>query len=145
MLSPVLLLLLLFGGDLVGLLYGPQYASYGLVVRIYTLVVFVGALDFWVSRGLMAAGRADLEFAGTVVLATAAVIGGPLLIWHFGPLGVALGLLLAFSLGAVAACHQFCILTGPTAIHADEVPLTGPVGDSHAPPTFSLSENTVPA
>jgi O-antigen/teichoic acid export membrane protein len=93
---PVLLLCagsILWGGRLVPLLYGRQYAGNSRVVAILALSVLVSAPAFCFSRALYATERADLDFLINFAALLVMVTLGFWLVRAFGPLGAAFGLL----------------------------------------------------
>jgi O-antigen/teichoic acid export membrane protein len=102
--SLLCLALILWGGRLVTLLYGQQYAGNGLVVAIMALNLLVTAVAFSFSRALFAFERADLDFlvnfAALFIMATL----GFWLVRAYGLLGAAIGILAAnFVTSAVRA------------------------------------------
>ncbi len=92
---PFCIFLWLFGDKIVVLLYGPSFAGNGLVVSVLALYLLALALAFTFSRALFALERADVDFivnsAGLMVLLSV----GIWLVRLYGPLGAALGLLVA--------------------------------------------------
>jgi O-antigen/teichoic acid export membrane protein len=87
--------LIVWGDRLIGLLYGHRYAGNGTVVAVLALNIFVLAVAFAFSRALFAIERADLDFwlnVGTVVVMATL---GLWLVKRYGPLGAAMGLLIA--------------------------------------------------
>lgn len=91
--SILCLILIVWGGRLVALLYGRQYAGNNLVVVILSLNLFVSAATFSFSRALMAVERADLDFLVNFVALFIMVSLGFWLVRAFGPVGAAIGLL----------------------------------------------------
>jgi O-antigen/teichoic acid export membrane protein len=85
--------LILWGGRLVALLYGRQYAGNSLVVAILSLNLLVAAAAFSFSRALMAIERADLDFLVNFAALFVMVTLGFWLVRAFGALGAAIGLL----------------------------------------------------
>jgi O-antigen/teichoic acid export membrane protein len=85
------LAMMFWGGPLVTLLYGHQYAGNGLVVTIlaFNLAVFVVAFLF--SRALFAIERADVDFVVNFVALFIMLTLGLWLVRVLGPLGAALG------------------------------------------------------
>jgi len=84
--------LILWGGRLVALLYGRQYAGNSLVVAILALNLLVAAAAFSFSRALMAIERADLDFLVNFAALFVMVTLGFWLVRAFGALGAAIGL-----------------------------------------------------
>ena len=93
---PVCLLctaLTLWGGRLMSLVYGSQYAGSSRVVAILALSVLVSAPAFCFSRALYATERADLDFLANFAALFVMLTLGFWLVRAFGPLGAAFGLL----------------------------------------------------
>jgi O-antigen/teichoic acid export membrane protein len=93
--SLLCLVLIIWGGRLVGLLYGRQFAGNGLVVAVLAMNLLVYAAAFSFSRALMAIERADLDFLLNFVALFIMVALGFWLVRSFGLLGAAIGLLVA--------------------------------------------------
>lgn len=91
--SLLCLTLILWGGRLVTLLYGYQYAGNSLIVAIMALYLLVATAAFAFSRALVAIERADLDFLVNFAALFIMVTLGFWLVRAFGPLGAALGLL----------------------------------------------------
>ena len=91
--APFCVLLLVFGGSLIVILYGDKYTGNGLVVSILALNLLVSAMAFCFSRALFAMERADVDFAVNFVALFILLTLGFWLVKAFGPLGVACGLL----------------------------------------------------
>jgi len=85
--------MIFWGGRLIALLYGRQYAGNGLVVTIMALNVLVTATAFPFSRALFAIERADVDFLVNLAALVIMVTLGLWLVRAFGPLGAALGFL----------------------------------------------------
>lgn len=96
--------LIVWGGRLVVLLYGHQYAGNGLLVAILSLNLLIFATTFSFSRALMAMERADLDFLVNFVALAMMVIMGVWLVRSFGTVGAGIGFLAAnFVTSAVRA------------------------------------------
>ena len=107
-----------WGGRLVALLYGRQYAGNGLVVTILALNVLVLAAAFSFSRALFAVERADLDFLVNFAALFIMVTFGLWLVRAFGPLGAALGMLGAGLVTSVVRAGAFLRLpTDVPAVH----------------------------
>jgi len=91
--SLLCLALIFWGGRLMTLLYGRQYAGNGLVVAILAVNLLVGAAAFPFSRALFAIERADLEFLVNFAALFMMITLGLWLVRTFGPLGAAIGFL----------------------------------------------------
>jgi O-antigen/teichoic acid export membrane protein len=90
----------MFGGTLVAWIYGSAYAGNGPIVAILLTSTVFGALGYAPSRALFAIGRADIDLAVNAVTLIVFLTVGVWLVWSFGPLGAALGLLLRSLMGA---------------------------------------------
>ena len=91
--SLLCLALIVWGGRLMALLYGRQYAGNSRVVAILALSVLISAPAFCFSRALYATERADLDFLVNFAALFVMVTMGFWLVRTFGPLGAAFGLL----------------------------------------------------
>jgi O-antigen/teichoic acid export membrane protein len=102
--SALCVILMVWGGRLIALLYGKQYAGNDVVVAILALSFLVYALAFSFSRALMAIERADLDFLLNFVALFIMVSVGFWLVRAYGPVGAAIGVFLAmFASSAVRA------------------------------------------
>jgi O-antigen/teichoic acid export membrane protein len=102
--SVLCLALIVWGGRLVTLLYGRQYAGDNLVVAILALIILVAVPSFSFSRALFAIERADLDFQVSLAALLVMVTTGFWLVRAFGVLGAACGLLATnFIVAAVRA------------------------------------------
>ena len=102
--SLLCLALIVWGGRLVTLLYGRQYAGNNLVVAILALIILVAVPSFSFSRALFAIERADLDFRVSFGALFVMVTTGFWLVRAFGILGAACGLLATnFTVAAVRA------------------------------------------
>jgi O-antigen/teichoic acid export membrane protein len=91
------LVLIIWGGRFITLLYGKQYAGNNLVVAILAVNLLAYVASFPFSRALMATDRANLDFLLNLVALFIMVTIGFSLVRAFGTLGAAIGLLLATS------------------------------------------------
>jgi O-antigen/teichoic acid export membrane protein len=91
--SILTLVLVLWGGRLIALLYGHRYAGNGVVVAVLASSILVTALGFSFSRALFAIERADLDFWLNVLTILIMATIGLALVRAYGPLGAAFGLL----------------------------------------------------
>jgi O-antigen/teichoic acid export membrane protein len=87
------LVMLVWGGHLLVLLYGKQYAGYGTIVVILSLNFFVTAIAFGFSRALFTLDRARADFLVNFATLFIMIMLGIWLVRAFGPLGAAFGLL----------------------------------------------------
>jgi O-antigen/teichoic acid export membrane protein len=95
LLIPFCLILLVFGGSLMTLLYGAKYAGNGMVVSVLAVSLVVSVVPFTCSRALFAMGRADLDFKVSFVALFLLLTLGLWLVRAWGPVGAAYGLLIA--------------------------------------------------
>ena len=91
---PLLAALAIAGGPLAVLVYGAKYAGYGAVVAGLAMNTLAATLSFPFSRVLFAVGRADVDFAATVVSLAVLLTAGMWLVRTHDVTGAALGLLL---------------------------------------------------
>jgi O-antigen/teichoic acid export membrane protein len=99
--------LMIFGGWLVILVYGDNYAGNGLAVCWLTLGTLVGATAFAFSRGLFAIHRAKTDFWANAVGLVVLLVFGLWLAGSYGATGAAFGLLLGNILGLAVRCVGF--------------------------------------
>ncbi len=88
---PLAVLLFLFGGDLVVLVYGAKYEGNGTVVAILAVNMLVTAAAFILSRAILAVEQSRIYFFANVVPLIILLSFGILLVKNFGPAGVAWG------------------------------------------------------
>jgi O-antigen/teichoic acid export membrane protein len=91
--SLLCLVLILWGGRLMALLYGRQYGGNSRVVATLALSILVSAPAFSFSRALYVTERSDLDFLINFAALFVMVTLGFWLARAFGPLGAAFGLL----------------------------------------------------
>jgi O-antigen/teichoic acid export membrane protein len=101
LLAPASVVLLLFGDQLVVLLYGAKYGGYGLVVSLLAVDIWLSPPRFTLARALFAIERADIEFVTNFAPLVVVVALGLWLVKLYGPFGVA-GALLGGNSMAVA-------------------------------------------
>lgn len=87
------LVLIFWGGRLITLLYGRQYAGNNLVVAVLALNLLVTATAFSFSRALFAMERAEMDFLVNFAALFMMFIMGLWFVRALGPLGAAFGLL----------------------------------------------------
>lgn len=95
------------GGKLVASLYGSHYAGNGVVVAILALNLLVSATVFPFSRALFAIDQANFDFYANCTALFIMATLGLWLVWVFGPLGAALGLLGASIVASVIRVGAF--------------------------------------
>jgi O-antigen/teichoic acid export membrane protein len=103
--SALTIILLLWGDRFVGLLYGHQYAGNRLIISVLACNLPIIAMTFAFSRALFAIERADLDFWLNLIAVLTMASAGIWLVRSYGPLGAALGTVVAAlmpSLGRVA-------------------------------------------
>lgn len=118
---PFSIVLVLWGGKLVAFLYGGQYAGNGLLISILAINLLVTSADFSLSRGLFARERADLDFKVNFLALIILLTIGVWLVSNFGPLGVAISLLVSSLSASSARCITFLIQTGSHSIIREAV------------------------
>ncbi len=91
--SLLCLVMFIWGGRFLALLYGRQYAGNGLIVAILALNLLVTASAFSFSRALFAVDRAHVDFLVNFTALFIMVTLGLWLVRAYGPLGAAIGLL----------------------------------------------------
>jgi O-antigen/teichoic acid export membrane protein len=91
--SLLCLVMFFWGGRLLTLFYGRQYAGNDLVVTILAMNLLVVVITFSLSRALFAIERAKLDFLVNLAALFIMVTLGVWLVRAFGPLGAAFGLL----------------------------------------------------
>lgn len=99
MITPFCVILLLFGGSLIVILYGDKYAGNGLVVSILSLSFLVGVVVFCFSQALFVLERPDLTFRASFVGLIVLLGFGLFLIRCFGATGAAFSLALCNLVG----------------------------------------------
>jgi O-antigen/teichoic acid export membrane protein len=116
-LSLLTVVLIFWGDQLVGMLYGRQYMGNRPVVAVLACNLLVTAVAFAFSRALFAVERADLDFrlnlAAIVIMATL----GLWLVRVYGPLGAALGMLTAIVLTSAVRAVVFLMLPARELVH----------------------------
>jgi len=110
--SLLCLVLIFWGGRLVTLLYGRQYAGNNLLVAILALNFLVYAVAFAFSRALMAIERADLDFLLNFAALFIMVTMGFWLVRAYGPVGAAIGLLAGTLVTSAVKAGAFLKLPG---------------------------------
>ncbi len=93
-------IIIVYGGRLAVLIYGPQYAGQELVVGVLGLQILFVALSFVVDYGIWAMEKPDINFKINAVRLLVTLVFGIWLVRALGPLGVALGLVC----GSLAVC-----------------------------------------
>lgn len=91
-------LLFLAGGALLRLVYGAEYAAYGLTVGVLALAQFVDWLSLPAHHALFFMDRAKVAFKAHLLVLAATLALGFALVARLGPLGAAVGLLVGNAL-----------------------------------------------
>lgn len=109
----VCLILFIFGGRLVVLIYGDKYAGGGWVVFIISLSLFFSAsgVAMGVAVGLWAIGKPIFNFVASLFSLAVTLILGVWAVKQFGPLGAGLSLLIGNSLASAARYFFFARAT----------------------------------
>jgi len=114
--APFCVLLLVFGGSLVVIIYGDKYAGNGLVVSILALNLLISTVSFSLSRALFAMERADVDFYVNFMALFVLFTFGIWMVKSFGPLGVACGLLTGNTAATAVRYILFSRLVRPVSI-----------------------------
>jgi O-antigen/teichoic acid export membrane protein len=109
--SLLALVLIVWGDRFVGLLYGSRYTGNGQVVAVLAVNLLLSAVVFSFSRALFAIERADLDFALNFAAIAIMLTLGLWLVKTYGPLGSAIGLLVAGSVTSVLRVGAFLRLS----------------------------------
>jgi O-antigen/teichoic acid export membrane protein len=121
-LTPLALGLTFWGGSLMVLIYGSEYAGQGWVVAVYGWAVVAAGVAFPISRALFAKERTDLDLGGSAASVISVSSGGLFLVYTFGPLGAAASALLSNVVGGVT---RLVLLQLAGAGKSDRVPAEG--------------------
>jgi O-antigen/teichoic acid export membrane protein len=105
------LVLITWGDRIIGLLYGSRYTGNGRVVAILACNLLLSAVVFSFSRALFAIERADLDFALNFAAIFIMLTLGLWLVKTHGPLGAALGLIIAGGVTSILRVGAFLKLT----------------------------------
>jgi len=87
------LAMILFGRNILTIVYGEKYAGYGMVIAVLALAQLVSAVSTPLTSSLMAMERSDVEFKGLLMALAVVLTMGVWLVKFYGPLGVGCGLL----------------------------------------------------
>jgi O-antigen/teichoic acid export membrane protein len=104
------LILFIFGGKLVVLFYGNQYAGNGHIIAILAVNLLVMASSFTLSRALLAMEQARVYFMANIVPLIIMFTIGIMLVKKLGPAGVAWGFLLGTGTTAITMLWLFVVL-----------------------------------
>jgi len=88
------LLMQVFGGPLVALLFGGKYAGYDWTVRLLALEQWVSALAYPINKALVAMERTDVNFKSCLIALAATLVFGVWLVQAGGTTGAAAGSLI---------------------------------------------------
>ncbi len=97
---PFVAIFLTLGGRLTGLFYGEKYLGNGGVVQVLSINLLMMAACYPFSYGLLAMEKVRTYFLANIVPLLTTVSCGIFLVRIFGPLGVALGLMIGVSITA---------------------------------------------
>lgn len=103
--------IIVYGGDLVSLIYGPQYAGFSLLISVLGLNFLINSLAFGVDYGIWAMGRPDLNFRIELIRLFITFTLGLWLVKTCGLMGVAWGLLIGSGVVAIMQGRFFFKLT----------------------------------
>jgi O-antigen/teichoic acid export membrane protein len=99
--------LLVAGGFLLKVVYGARYQEYGLTVGILSLAQAIEVTSWPLNHGLLAIGRVRAVLGANLMGVAMAATLGAALVRGFGPVGVALALLLANAVSVTYRWRQF--------------------------------------
>jgi O-antigen/teichoic acid export membrane protein len=108
-----LLLYATAGDSLISLLFGTKYAGLGTLASLLALNLAFLSLNFCVSRGLFALGRANVDFAVNLLLVAFLLGVGLWLTAEFGVMGAAASICLSNALSLMVRAAAFFALTRP--------------------------------
>jgi O-antigen/teichoic acid export membrane protein len=97
----------LLGGTLVRLIYGNQYKGLQLLVALLAANIFVQAITISHAYALSAADRPEINFKINLIGLGLCISVGLILVKSFGPLGAAIGLLLASLIASLLRCAAY--------------------------------------
>jgi O-antigen/teichoic acid export membrane protein len=107
------LVVMTWGDRFIGLLYGSRFSGNGLVVGVLSINVLVSMAVFSFSRALFAIERADLDFTLNVTAIVIMLTLGLWLVKTHGPLGAAIGLVVAGFVTSVFRVIAFLKVSRP--------------------------------
>jgi len=116
------LALILWGGRLITLLYGRQYAGNNRVVAVLALSVLISAPAFCFSRALYASERADLDFLASLAALFVMITLGLWLVRAFGAMGAAYGLLAGNFVTSALKAGAYLRIQPHSAVAARDLP-----------------------
>jgi O-antigen/teichoic acid export membrane protein len=99
------------GDVLIFLIFGSKYSGLGMLASVLALNVAFLSLNFCVSRGLFALGRANVDFAVNLLLLAFLAAVGLWLIADYGEMGAAASICLSNALSLVTRGVAFILLT----------------------------------
>jgi O-antigen/teichoic acid export membrane protein len=97
--------------SLLSLFYGARYAGNGMVAFILALRLVAASIEFSFSRALFAMERADIDFKVNFIPLFVLFTFGLWLVYSYGPLGAAIGLLISYVAASVVRGAFFAILS----------------------------------
>lgn len=106
--------LLILGEPLLVLFYGEKYSGNGVVVFVLALSLVASSVAFSFSRALFAIERADIDFKVNFIPFFILFTFGLSFVRSYGPLGAAIGLLIANLSASVVRLVLFTILSRPS-------------------------------
>ncbi len=104
---------IVFGGDVLVMLYGLEFAGNGVVVSVLATVIFVWAVGVSAAHGLKAVERPDVNFKAGVLGVAMTVPLAIVLVGSLGVLGVALGALVGRFVELAVRGTSFIRLVAP--------------------------------
>lgn len=113
-------LMLFFGGTILRMIYGAEYAGFGMVVGILSLGQVAEIVSMPLCTSLFVMGRPDAGFKSYLLAMLVTVTLGLWLVWTYGIPGVAFSLLFAYTAAAVYRLTVYRKLVGTLNVKATE-------------------------
>jgi O-antigen/teichoic acid export membrane protein len=111
---PLALGLWFFGENLLSLIYGQKYSGFGSIVQVMGLDIIVTGTAFCYGRALFVMEKAKSDFLANVASFAFFLTFGVLLVKMYGPVGVALGMMLG---NAIASSIKYVVYRSQIRIH----------------------------
>ncbi len=102
---PIILMMFLFGGDLLNLFYGPVYKKGSLVLTLFVFGLSIQAVFFFLNSVFAAMRRLDIELKIALAVTISNLLLNAIFIPKFGIDGAAIASLIAFLVGSLLAWY----------------------------------------
>jgi O-antigen/teichoic acid export membrane protein len=112
--SCFLLVLMVYGEDLLGMVYSQKYSGNGEIIAALGLNLAIISIGFSSSRALFAMSRSDLECTANILSLSLLIIIGYFLVKTFGLPGAACALIISSSISSLLKCVSFTFLVRRT-------------------------------